>query len=57
MRIRETQNVGHAKYVVSYYTGKNHPDGSDFYDIAIFKNRIKKDEFIKSLAQREEPIR
>ncbi len=47
--INEIQNVGHAKYVVNYYTGKKHPDGSKFYDIAIFKNKRKKNAFIRLL--------
>lgn len=33
-------NIGKAKYVVNSHDGeKKHPDGSDFYDIAIFKNK------------------
>jgi hypothetical protein len=44
-------NVGTAKYVVNYCTGKKHQDGSDFYDIAIFKNKRKKDRFLQSLAK------
>jgi len=43
------QNIGRAKYVVNYYTGKKHADGSDFMDIAIFSNKRKKDRFIKEL--------
>ncbi len=43
-------NIGHAKYVVNFHIeGKKHPDGSDFYDIAIFKNKKKMQEFIDSL--------
>jgi len=50
MKIKEHQNVGKAKYVVSYCDGtKHHADGSDFYDIAIFKNKKHKDVFIKLL--------
>lgn len=34
------QNVGKAKYVVSYHNGvKRHADGSPFCDVEIFKNR------------------
>jgi hypothetical protein len=40
------QNIGKAKYMVSYYTGKKHADGSDFYDVQIFKNKIAKERFI-----------
>lgn len=43
-------NVGSAKYLVSYHNGeKFHPDGSEFFDIAIFKNKKKLNEFIKEL--------
>jgi len=49
LKIKEMSNVGVSKYVVNYYTGKKHNDGSDFYDIAIFKNRKKKDIFITEL--------
>lgn len=32
--------IGKAKYVVSYHDGfKKHSDGSDFFDVAIFKSR------------------
>ena len=31
--------IGNAKYVVNFHDGVNkHKDGSDFYDIKIFKN-------------------
>ncbi len=41
MKVFNTQhNVGRAKYVVNYYDGvKKHKDGSDFFDIEIFKNK------------------
>lgn len=43
-------NVGTAKYLVSYHDGeKTHKDGSDFFDIAIFKNKKKLDAFIGKL--------
>lgn len=54
MQIRETQNVGTTKYVVSYHNPKQpkyHPDGSPFFDIRTFKNKKKKDAFIKELKQ------
>lgn len=42
--------VGRAKYVVNYHDGeKKHQDGSDFFDIAIFSNRKKKEQFCKEL--------
>lgn len=47
----EQSNIGQAKYVVNYYDGiKTHTDGSPFYDIAIFRNKAKKDAFIKKLS-------
>lgn len=43
-------NVGKAKYVVSYWDGKKkHKDGSNFEDIAIFKNKKKLNDFISKL--------
>jgi hypothetical protein len=43
-------NIGKAKYVVSHYDGeKKHKDGSDFWDISIFKNKKKLDDFILKL--------
>ena len=46
----QMQNVGTAKYVVNFHDGKSkHKDGSDFYDIHIFKNKVKLNEFIKEL--------
>ena len=42
-------NVGKAKYVVNYYTGKKHKDGSKFFDIAIFKSKKKMNEFIEKI--------
>ena len=35
-------DIGKAKYVVNYHDGnKKHFDGSDFFDIIIFKNKKK----------------
>lgn len=43
-------NVGKAKYVVNYHDGiKKHNDGSNFYDIRIFSNKIKMNSFIEEL--------
>jgi len=42
-------NIGKAKYVVNYYQGKKHKDGSKFWDIAIFKSKLKMNQFIKKL--------
>ena len=43
-------NIGHAKYTVSKHDGiQTHPDGSPFFDIAIFKNKKKVQAYINSL--------
>jgi hypothetical protein len=43
-------NIGRVKYVVNYHDGeKKHRDGSNFFDIATFKNKKKRDTFIKGL--------
>ena len=43
-------SIGKAKYVCSYHNeGENNPDGSDFYDVAIFSNKKKLKHFIKKL--------
>ena len=35
-------NIGKAKYLVSFHDGiKTHPDGSEFFDAKIFKNKKK----------------
>jgi hypothetical protein len=46
-------NVGKAKYVVNYSDGsKQHSDGSEFFDIAIFKSKKKMNAFVTSLQSR-----
>lgn len=46
------KRIGHAKYVVSHYDGiQTHNDGSAFYGIHIFKNKIKMNAFIQSLVK------
>jgi hypothetical protein len=43
-------NIGKARYTVSYHDGiKTHKDGSQFFDIAIFDNKRKLQDFIDSL--------
>ncbi len=43
-------NVGKAKYLVTYYQGKQtHPDGSEFGDIKIFHNKKDLAKFEKEL--------
>lgn len=49
-RYKEMSNVGTAKYLVSFHDGiKKHNDGSDFFDIQIFKNKEEKNKFITDL--------
>ena len=46
-------NIGHAKYVVNSHDGKQkHSDGSDFFDIRIFKNKQKLKKYEKELQQK-----
>ena len=46
----EMQNVGSSKYVVNFHDGvKTHSDGSPFFDIRLFRNKRKKDVFVRSL--------
>lgn len=48
----ESFNVGKSKYVVHFHDGeKTHNDGSPFYDIEIFSNKIAKDKFINNLLE------
>ena len=43
-------NIGKSKYVVNFHNGKHlHLDGSPFYDIKIFKNKVLLGSFIKEL--------
>lgn len=43
-------NVGTVKYVVNFHDGiKTHQDGSLFFDIALFSNKKKMNDFIKQL--------
>jgi hypothetical protein len=49
LKINEMRNIGKAKYVVNYYTGKKHNDGSEFYDMRIFSNEKLKNRFVNLL--------
>lgn len=50
MKIYVQHNIGKAKHVVSYSDGlKKHPDGSEFFDVKIFKSKEKMNTFIKEL--------
>ncbi len=52
-RFTEMYGVGSSKYVVSFHDGiKTHKDGSEFYDIAIFKSKVRKNAFIKELTDK-----
>jgi predicted RNA-binding protein with TRAM domain len=43
-------NIGKSKYVVNFHDGKKkHDDGSEFYDIEIFKNKRELNNFIADL--------
>lgn len=43
-------NVGKIKYLISYHNGeKKNEDGSDFFDITIFKNKKIMNTFINNL--------
>ena len=43
-------NIGKVKYIVNFSDGiAKHTDGSLFYDIHIFKNKIKLNNFVKYL--------
>ena len=42
--------IGSAKYVINFHDGvKPHPDGSPFFDIALYKNKKKFQAHIKEL--------
>lgn len=42
--------VGHAKYTINFYDGvRKEKDGSPFYDVRIFSNKKKMEEFEQSL--------
>ena len=52
MKIIVQENIGKCKYVVSFSDGiKRNKDGSEFFDIRIFKSKKKMNDFITSLHQ------
>lgn len=57
LKIQEMQNVGKAKYIVSWFTGKRYPDGSEFYDMRIFSNKKYKDRFIGLLQAQKDILK
>lgn len=49
-RFYEMQNVGRARYTVSFHDGvQTHRDGSAFYGIRIFGNKRDRDRFVRAL--------
>jgi len=49
-RFYQLDNVGKAKYTVNFYDGvQKHKDGSDFFDMRIFKNKKDLNAFITKL--------
>ena len=52
-RFNTNYGVGKSKYVVNYHDGvKKHKDGSDFFDVQIFKNQNDLEAFKKALLQK-----
>ena len=48
----EQHGIGKAKYTVSYHDGvQTHDDGSPFFGIAIFKNKVALKAFINKLTK------
>lgn len=49
-RFNTMYNVGSAKYVINCHNGINtHSDGSDFFDIDLFRNKVKFNKECKQL--------
>jgi len=49
-RYNQKDGVGKSKYVISYHDGKKkHKDGSDFFDIQIFRNKKDLAKFVNAL--------
>ena len=52
-RFKQQNGIGKSKYTISYHDGKKkHKDGSDFFDIKIFKNKPELEAFKKALLQK-----
>ena len=50
MKYSVQNNVGTSKYVVSFWDGvKAHKDGSPFFDIRVFSNKRKMQQFVRDL--------
>lgn len=51
-KFNTSSNIGNARYVVNHHDGvKQHDDGSSFFDIAVFSNKVKFNAFIRSLTK------
>ena len=51
-RFKQQNGIGKSKYTISYHDGKKkHKDGSDFFDIKIFKNKKDLSDFVGTLAK------
>ena len=51
-RFKRQDGIGKAKYTISYHDGKKkHKDGSDFFDIKIFKNKKDLSDFVGTLVK------
>ena len=49
-RYYQKDGIGKSKYTISYHDGKKkHKDGSDFFDIQIFRNKKDLAKFVNSL--------
>lgn len=49
----QQDNIGKAKYTISFHNGvKKHKDGSKFFNIKIFKNKISLSTFRKELLEK-----
>ena len=47
---RISHGIGKARHVVSFFTGESfHKDGSPFYDVAIFSNKVSCVKFTRKL--------
>ena len=52
-RFKQMDNVGKAKYTINFHDGKSkHKDGSDFFDLRIFKNKPSLEKFKKDLLKK-----
>lgn len=51
-RFNIMHNVGRCKYLVNFHDGiKTHTDGSPFFDLATFKNKINLKKFVIGLVK------